>query len=436
MKNYKKANLKIIIITFTLFLAGFLQAAENPHKKVKDKLLVINNEISNLTESYVYHYNNVDRLEKEYTEKATIFNTLFESEVESKGEFEKQYDYDKRVNERETELRKQNEKISEIEKRLLESFELANYAYMMHIIKTYEKDIYDSFNHEIKITEKMSGVSSYNSEKESFSVNLKGSVWKVRIPISIAPTFKEEYSNLEIYSFGTDYWVNYKSNWSRLVNSSISEAFEIKISDEEIGSYMNKRSNELKELAKSNGEIESIIMGESILPNPALFLDLSVPYSNTVIIGGKEYKTIRMGNQVWLAENFEYIPSHYNAVSKKNGTVYYNQVGVYKVENLIENGGWHVPSLGEWELLMTYLEEIDGFNKSIYLNFNPIIEYYSNGRKERSSLFWTTTRYISSGLSSSVLGKKGVFTNDDGMGVSEYAIDESKYANIRLVREY
>jgi uncharacterized protein (TIGR02145 family) len=439
MKKFININSKRIIIfsIFILTLTCFSEASENPYKKFKDKLIVINNEILNLTETYVYHYNNVDRYMKKYDEKAKEYNELFESEVEPKGEFEKQYDYDNRVNEKENKLRKLHTEVSELSNSFSEAYQYSNYALMMHIMKTYEHGLYSSIKFEVNQTLKLSDLSSYNSEKETFNVNLNGSTWEIEMPISIAPSFKEEYMNLDIYSLGTDYWVEYKNEWSRLINLTNPELFTIKMNDEEGNAFINKKSTELIDLAKKNENVESIILGESVLPNPSLFLDLSIPNNNTVIIAGKEYKTIRMGNQVWLAENLDYVPSniHYSVTWTDKGNTYYNQNGLSATEKAIKDSGWHLPTKTEWESLMTY---VDG-NKRVYMSFNPtIVNSYYDSRRGRtindheSVRYWTDSRYPANHK----YELYGIDATEEKMKISEYTFGSDSKLLIRLVRDY
>lgn len=98
---------------------------------------------------------------------------------------------------------------------------------------------------------------------------------------------------------------------------------------------------------------------------------------NTVNIGGREYRTVTIGNQVWLAENLDYkfngveigaagqpiTPAawYYNndeATYGVNGNKYGLLYNWYAVESLNNNRatlcpGWHVPTSDEWNALVT-----------------------------------------------------------------------------------
>lgn len=124
---------------------------------------------------------------------------------------------------------------------------------------------------------------------------------------------------------------------------------------------------------------EILTFGNEILSlnGEALSLDSETP--GYVEIGGKSYRTVSIGNQVWLGENLDYqfdgctigpsgnpeVPSawYYNNNQSTYGSygLLYNWLAVkYLEENkstLIP--GWHVPTYSEFE---TLLETVGGFS--------------------------------------------------------------------------
>lgn len=109
---------------------------------------------------------------------------------------------------------------------------------------------------------------------------------------------------------------------------------------------------------------------------------------------GKSYKTVKIGNQTWLAENLAYMPAVYpgrkeggiwvygyygqkgllgakSDTDKAKTSKYYMQFGClydYDTALTISPSGWHLPSHDEWSTLEMHLgmdlstaESYDGF---------------------------------------------------------------------------
>lgn len=119
----------------------------------------------------------------------------------------------------------------------------------------------------------------------------------------------------------------------------------------------------------------------------------------------QKYKTIKMGNQLWLAENLNY---------KSEGSFCYDNNSHYRKTNPIKYGriytwysaliscpqGWHLPSRNEWNKLIEYLGGVYQAGDKLKLSsgFNIIIgfPYYINGiyfSSRVQSNFWTSEAY-------------------------------------------
>ncbi len=72
----------------------------------------------------------------------------------------------------------------------------------------------------------------------------------------------------------------------------------------------------------------------------------------------KVYKTVQIGNQVWMAENLAYIPSSGNYWAFNNNTAdvaVYGYLYDWETAKKVCPSGWHLPSDTEWTELTDYL---------------------------------------------------------------------------------
>jgi len=77
---------------------------------------------------------------------------------------------------------------------------------------------------------------------------------------------------------------------------------------------------------------------------------------------GKSYKTVKIGNQVWMAENLNYdaeIDGYFYEYHASNG-ITYGRLYNWKTAKKVCPAGWHLPSDTEWKELEMYL----GMSKS------------------------------------------------------------------------
>lgn len=119
-----------------------------------------------------------------------------------------------------------------------------------------------------------------------------------------------------------------------------------------------------------------------ITDSPKESRNYEIEFADCTDTNGKTYKVIKLGDQIWMAENLAFLPDvspaenvsvseslHYvygysgSNVSEAKETEDYLQYGaLYNHVGALEacHDGWHLPSEDEWKILTTYLER-NGF---------------------------------------------------------------------------
>lgn len=101
---------------------------------------------------------------------------------------------------------------------------------------------------------------------------------------------------------------------------------------------------------------------------------------------GQVYKTIKIGGQVWMAENLNYEAADtYCYDDRKSNCEKYGRLYTWEVSNKVCPEGWHLPSDGEWNTLSNEFA-LSEFKDGWSLGFNPSF----GGRYD-----WDSNRFFS-----------------------------------------
>ena len=181
-------------------------------------------------------------------------------------------------------------------------------------------------------------------------------------------------------------------------------------------------------------------------------------YYDVAVIGGKEYNTVKIGNQVWMAENLDYA---FEETNPESYYTYYDNSDTYKDRGLLYNHyaamdlnanratlcpGWHLPTVAEFETLITYIGAdagkklksttgwLDGGNGTDDYGFNgkPAGMYNYGGTGyvgiEAQVKYWTQNSYSDSDRYTRVL----LYNNDSFVSG---LMDKLSRCSIRLIKD-
>jgi uncharacterized protein (TIGR02145 family) len=119
---------------------------------------------------------------------------------------------------------------------------------------------------------------------------------------------------------------------------------------------------------------------------------------------GKVYKTIKIGNQIWMAENLAYKPDNGFFCCYNNDGSYLEKYGYlydWDTAKKVSPDGWHLPAVEEAEILFNSFDSEEEAFIALKLDgesgFSALFGgYYNSYDKEfmdegSKALFWTST---------------------------------------------
>ena len=88
--------------------------------------------------------------------------------------------------------------------------------------------------------------------------------------------------------------------------------------------------------------------------------DNAVTDSGTVTCGGQTYRTVKIGSQVWMAENLNYNTSGSACYDNISDCSDYGRLYDWYTASVVCPEGWHLPSNDEWTTLINFIGENAG----------------------------------------------------------------------------
>lgn len=160
---------------------------------------------------------------------------------------------------------------------------------------------------------------------------------------------------------------------------------------------------------------------------------------------GKIYKTVTIGTQTWLAENFAFKPPNSDVQKESNGfrgeyRIHRNKSGKlefeyeWKTAKKIAPSGWHLPSEKEWKVLIKFLGDDENASAALIKGgssgFNALlgVNYFTK--------FWSSTPQTKYFLQSNY-GSGSYFAralNVDYIPSGALPIDKKKREN--MIKQY
>jgi uncharacterized protein (TIGR02145 family) len=116
------------------------------------------------------------------------------------------------------------------------------------------------------------------------------------------------------------------------------------------GIFLGKRGKQ----AKRDG-----VPSEQVEDNTAKIQSTSDKFSFTDERDGQTYKALRIGNQIWMAENLNYDAGQGSWVyeNDKSNARKYGKLYNWEIAKNLSPEGWHIPSYDEWLELKDYIRD-------------------------------------------------------------------------------
>jgi uncharacterized protein (TIGR02145 family) len=138
----------------------------------------------------------------------------------------------------------------------------------------------------------------------------------------------------------------------------IIEIFDEKTIERQIHTQPNTHYNFFLKLVPGNGNVNFIELGIGEFESIDRYLEIGENNTDTFTDprDGQVYKIVKIGNQVWMAENMNYETENSSCLfdDPANCEKYGRLYRIFDREEFCPKG-WHVPNNEEWKILFDYL---------------------------------------------------------------------------------
>lgn len=164
---------------------------------------------------------------------------------------------------------------------------------------------------------------------------------------------------------------------------------------------------------------------------------------------GHTYKTIKIGDQIWLAENLAYKPEDGFSIYENDSAnvPIYGYLYTWQTAQTIAPDGWHLPSKEEWETLNKYLDhnvagklKETGFDHWKSPNTNATNESNftalpAGGNFDGSFIALGRTGFWWSSTAINETNAYGLVVDYNSSGISWYSGTKTRGLSVRLIKD-
>jgi len=165
----------------------------------------------------------------------------------------------------------------------------------------------------------------------------------------------------------------------------------------------------------------------------------AVTNNGTVTCGNQTYKTVKIGDQAWMAENLNHDVSYYDVNGSRcygnleSNCAIYGRLYNWNTALNVCPEGWHLPSDAEWTALTNYIESSNGCSDCAGTKLKANSGWHNNGNGTDDYGFSALPGGNSDGGFGEFIGYYGFWWSSSNKSESNYAYIQYLYYNYSQV---